>query len=96
MTAVVVRHAFLLQVFAEYEPNMPRVAPSGNQEPDRKSNVVRSASAVSITTGRAKVIARSDDDHDDCCHRLLRDQPWPEGQQKIRTTTTVGATANSP
>lgn len=44
----------LYQVFAEYEPNMPRVAGRGRPEPDRKS-IVRSASAVSITQGRAKV-----------------------------------------
>lgn len=43
-----------MQVFAEYEPNMPRVAARGRSEPDRK-NIVRSASAVSLTSGRAKV-----------------------------------------
>lgn len=44
----------LVKVFAEYEPNMPRVAGRGKPEPDRKS-ISRSASAVSLTQGRAKV-----------------------------------------
>ena len=47
------------QVFAGFEPNMPRVATAsgggGGQQDVQQKSIVRSASAVSLTAGRAKV-----------------------------------------
>ena len=44
------------QVFASYEPNMPRVATAseGGQDTQQKS-IVRSSSAISLTGGKGKV-----------------------------------------
>lgn len=46
------------QVFAGFEPNMPRVATAsggGGGEDVQQKSIVRSASAISLTAGRGKV-----------------------------------------
>lgn len=44
------------QIFAEYEPNMPRVASKGEyRDLDTKKSIVKSASSINTTASKAKV-----------------------------------------